>query len=83
MDSIGINGERSVGLPERQVGPWDAMKKISGNAKIQFAVDDDMTGATVPADVLSHDGKPGLVRTEGSMNGLMLRSTLLSRAAMH
>ncbi len=66
MDSIGINGERSVGLPERQVGPWDAMKKISGNAKIQFAVDDDMTGTTVPADVLSHDGKPGLVRTDGS-----------------
>jgi beta-glucosidase len=42
------------------------MKKISGNAKIQFAVDDDMTGTAVPADVLSHDGKPGLVRTEGS-----------------
>jgi len=66
VDSIGVNGERSVGLPERQVGPWDAMKKISGNAKIQFAVDDDMTGTAVPADVLSHDGKPGLVRTEGS-----------------
>ncbi|MGO8787455.1 MAG: glycoside hydrolase family 3 C-terminal domain-containing protein, partial [Terriglobia bacterium] len=65
VDSIGINGERSVGLPERQVGPWEAMKKISGNAKIQFAVDDDMTGTTVPADVLSHDGKPGLVRTDG------------------
>lgn len=63
VDSIGINGERSVGLPERQVGPWDAMKKISGNAKIKFAVDDDMTGTTVPAELLSHDGKPGLVRT--------------------
>jgi beta-glucosidase len=31
VDSIGINGERSVGLPERQVGPYAAMKKISGN----------------------------------------------------
>ena len=63
VDSIGINGERSVGLPERQVGPYDALKKITGNSKIQFAVDDDMTGTTVPADALSHDGKPGLVRT--------------------
>src|ERR1019366_6115343 len=38
VDSIGINGERSVGLPDRQVGPLDAIKKISGNANIKFAV---------------------------------------------
>ncbi len=63
VDSIGINGERSVGLPERQVGPYDAIKKISGNDHIEFAVNDDMTGTLVPADALSHDGKPGLLRT--------------------
>jgi beta-glucosidase len=63
IDAIGINGERSVGLPERQVGPLDAMKKISGNSKIRFAVDDDMTGTTIPANAFSHDGKPGLVRS--------------------
>jgi beta-glucosidase len=63
IDAIGINGECGVGLPERQVGPLEAMKKISGNNNIRFAVDDDMTGATVPASLLSHDGKPGLVRT--------------------
>jgi beta-glucosidase len=63
VDSIGINGERSVGLPERQVGPLDAMKKISGTSDIGFAVDDDMTGTTIPAGALSHDGKPGLERT--------------------
>jgi beta-glucosidase len=62
VDSIGINGERSVGLPERQVGPYEALKKITGNAKIKFAVNDDMTGTTVPASALSHDGKPGLER---------------------
>jgi beta-glucosidase len=62
IDSIGINGERSVGLPSRQVGPLAAMKKISGNADIGFAVDDDMTGTTIPAGALSHDGKPGLER---------------------
>jgi beta-glucosidase len=63
VDSIGINGERSVGLPERQVGPLAAMRKISGNSDIGFAVNDDMTGNAVPAAALSHDGKPGLLRT--------------------
>jgi len=63
VDSIGISGERSVGLPWRQAGPLDALKKISGNANIRFAVDDDMTGSPVPASALSHDGKPGLERT--------------------
>jgi beta-glucosidase len=63
VDSIGINGERSVGLPERQIGPLDALKKITGNANIKFAVDDDMTGTPIPAGALSHDGKPGLLRS--------------------
>lgn len=63
VDSIGINGERSVGLPERQIGPLAAMRKISGNADIGYAVDDDMTGSTIPSSALSHDGKPGLLRT--------------------
>ncbi|HXR40089.1 MAG TPA: glycoside hydrolase family 3 N-terminal domain-containing protein, partial [Terracidiphilus sp.] len=43
VDSIGLSGERSVGLPEREVGPWDALKKVTGNSKIRLAVDDDMT----------------------------------------
>ncbi len=63
VDAIGINGERSVGLPWRQVGPLAAMKQISGNPRIRFAVNDDMTGTTVPASALSHDGQPGLLRT--------------------
>ena len=63
VDSIGINGERSVGLPERQVGPLAAMKKISGNSDIGFSVDDDMTGTPIPASALSHDGAPGLERS--------------------
>lgn len=65
VDSIGINGERSVGLPWRQVGPLAAIRKVSGNANIQFSVADDMTGTTVPASALSHDGKPGLLRSGG------------------
>lgn len=66
VDSIGINGERSVGLPQRQIGPLAAMKKISGISDIAFAVDDDMTGSPIPANVLSHDGQPGLLRTSKS-----------------
>ena len=66
VDSIGINGERSVGLPERQVGPLEAIKRISSVSDISFAVDDDMTGSRVPASALSHDGKPGLLRTAHS-----------------
>jgi beta-glucosidase len=62
VDAIGISGERSIGLPERQVGPLNALKRISGNANIRFAVDDDMTGTPIPAGALSHDGKPGLER---------------------
>jgi beta-glucosidase len=65
VDSIGMSGERSEGLPERQVGPYEALKKITGNSKIQIAVADDMTGSTVPAGMLSHDGQPGLVRDDG------------------
>jgi len=63
VDAIGINGERSMGLTERQVGPLGALRRISGNANIRFAVDDDMTGTPVPSEVLSHEGKPGLERT--------------------
>jgi beta-glucosidase len=66
--AIGISGERSLGFPERQIGPLEAMKKISGNSRIQFAVDDDMTGTTIPAGALSHDGKPGLERVDAKSN---------------
>jgi beta-glucosidase len=63
VDSIGINGERSVGLPERQVGPLAAMERVSGKSDIKFAVNDDMTGSPIPASMFSHDGHPGLLRT--------------------
>src|SRR5579863_8122085 len=64
--AIGTAGERSVGFPWRQVGPYDAMKKLAPDAKITLAVDDDMTGAPIPAEALSHDSKPGLMRTDKS-----------------
>ena len=64
--AIGTAGERSIGFPWRQVGPYEAMKKLVPDAKITFAVDDDLTGVPIPASALSHDGKPGLLRTDKS-----------------
>jgi beta-glucosidase len=66
--SIGTFGERSSGLTERQVGPLDALKTLAPQAKITFAVDDDMTGTPIDAASLSHDGEPGLVRTDATGN---------------
>jgi beta-glucosidase len=63
VDAVGISGECSAGLPDREVGPLEAMQKISGDSRIRFAVDDDMTGTTIPAAAFSHDGRPGLLRT--------------------
>ena len=62
--SIGTFGERSPGMPERQVGPLEALKRVAPNTKITFAVADDMTGTPIGASLLSHDGKPGLQRTD-------------------
>lgn len=64
--AIGYFGERSPGLTERQLGPVDALQKLSPSAKIVFAVDDDMTGVPVPPSVFSHNGHPGLERTAGA-----------------
>lgn len=69
--AIGTFGERSPGLPERQVGPVDALRKLAPGAKVTFAVDDDMTGTTIPASALSHDGKPGLVRSTGVTDAML------------
>jgi beta-glucosidase len=69
--AIGTFGERSPGLTERQVGPLEALRKLAPGAKVTFAVDDDMTGTTVPAAVLSHDGKPGLLRSGGGVDATL------------
>ena len=62
--AIGTAGERSVGFPERQLGPYQALKQFAPDAKITYAVDDDMTGAPIPAAALSHDAQAGLLRTD-------------------
>jgi beta-glucosidase len=64
--AIGIFSERSPGLTYRQVGPYAALEKTAPSAHVTLAVDDDLTGTPVPAAALSHDGKPGLMRSEQS-----------------
>jgi beta-glucosidase len=60
VDAIGIAGERSMGLPERRIGPLDALRAISHDPRVRYAVDDDMTGTPIPPELLSHAGRPGL-----------------------
>ena len=60
VDAIGIAGERSLGLTSRQVGPLDALRRLTKAGRIRYAVDDDMTGTPIPAALLSHGGRPGL-----------------------
>ncbi len=62
VDAIGISGERSLGLPERQIGPVAALRLLGHNQSVRYAVDDDMTGTPVPTGMLSHAGVPGLER---------------------
>ena len=62
--AIGTAGERSVGFPERQLGPYQALKQFAPDAKITYAVDDDMTGTPIPAAALSHEAQAGLLRTD-------------------
>ena len=64
--AVGQPGEKSVGLPAREIGTVTALKKDTTNdhnARISYAVANDMTGTAIPAMYLSHDGKPGLERT--------------------
>ena len=64
--AIGTFGERSGGVTERQIGPLDALRKFAPSAHITFAVDDDMTGTPIEPPLFSHDGQPGLLRSDAS-----------------
>src|SRR5205823_4838913 len=41
-------------------------KKLAPEARVTFAVDDDMTGTPISSAMLTHGGKPGLSRTDAS-----------------
>ncbi len=63
--AVGQSGERSLGFPDRDLSPLQALRQLARRvrgAHIRFAVADDMTGVPVPAALLSHAGQPGLIR---------------------
>jgi beta-glucosidase len=62
--AIGESGEKALGIASRQIGTVDALRKLAPAAKVAYAVANDMTGSAVPAAALSHDGQPGLLRTD-------------------
>jgi beta-glucosidase len=57
--AIGKSGERSVGLAERQIGPYAALRQVMPGADLRLAVANDMTGVAVPADRLAR-GEGGI-----------------------
>lgn len=64
--SIGRSGERAVGRTERQVGPYEALKKTLPDADIRLAIGNDLAGQPIPAAALSSDGvRPGLIHHVG------------------
>jgi beta-glucosidase len=61
--SVGLTGEKAVGLPALEVGPLAALKQLAGSAShVTYAAADDMDGTAIPAQYLSHFDEPGLER---------------------
>jgi beta-glucosidase len=62
--AVGEPGEKSLGIFAQQIGTVEVLRKLAPDAHVTFAVADDMTGVPIPASAFSHDGKPGLLRTD-------------------
>jgi len=60
--AAGFLGERAYGFEDRLVSPLDALRRLSPRARIAYSVGVDLTGNVIPGSVLSHDGRPGLLR---------------------
>jgi beta-glucosidase len=67
--AVGQAGENASGIVSRQTGTYQVLQQMTGNhpgTHLSYAVGDDMTGTPVPASALSHNGEPGLLRTNNS-----------------
>lgn len=62
--AIGAAGERALGLVDRQVSPFQAVRQLTGGEGVTLAVADDMTGEPVPANHLAHAGGAGLLHSQ-------------------
>lgn len=65
-DATDGGGEKSGGIVSEQTGTYQVLQQLGVNAS--YAVADDMTGTPVPAPALSHNGQPGLLRTNRDTN---------------
>jgi len=71
--AVGLTGEKAVGLPELEVGPVAALRKLAGpKAHVTYAVADDMEGTVIPAQYFSHFGEPGLERRAWNENAVSI-----------
>ena len=64
--AVGQAGENAAGFVSRQTGTYQVLQQmLHGDpaAHVSYAVGDDMTGTPVPASALTHNGQPGLLRT--------------------
>jgi hypothetical protein len=65
-------GEKSGGIVSEQIGTYQVLQRMLGlNAKLSYAVADDITGTPVPASALSHGAQP--VGFQNSDTGADLR----------
>ncbi len=74
--ATGGGGESSTGLAERWIGTVDTLRRAAPGARLNYAVADDMTGTAIPASNLSHDGTPGLLRTDTKTGTTTVDSTV-------
>jgi beta-glucosidase len=77
-------GEAAGGLISEQTSPLQNITSLTKGtgANVQYAVGDDLTGSVVPASALSHDGKPGLVRSSNSAIDKTLNFTTAGNNAL-
>jgi beta-glucosidase len=60
-------GEKPGGIVARQVGAYQALQyrlREDAGAHIGYAVADDLSGTAIPDAMFSHEGKPGLLRSD-------------------
>ncbi len=53
--AAGFLGERGFGFEHRLISPLDALRKLAPRARITYAAGENLTGAPIPASVLSLD----------------------------
>ena len=69
--AVGQAGENAAGFVGRQTGTYQVLQQMLHSdpaAHVSYAAGDDMTGTPVPASALSHNGQPGLLRTNTTDN---------------